>query len=239
MNTIILSVFKTLLQKSRESETNQLILSTLKEITAWGGGGRRHHYSEHNENRKQENEQLLADPVKYWTSQIKEDVDEDDVDETDETETEEDDNDEVKEKETKRQIAPENMQEGLKKVATTHRSPIQREDAIKRLPDDFLIEQVKIPKQHTRVRLLAVKLLSRSKSKSIDTFAQDDSLPEELKEAAIEGTQDKKILIKAVQEGYINALRKLDLKDILEFPKETVENAFKGSSWWGRGINWK
>jgi hypothetical protein len=237
MDTIILSVFKTLLQKSRESETNQLILSTLKEITAWGGGGRRHHYSEHNENRKKETEQLLADPVKYWTSKIKNDEDVTD-DEVDDAEDEGTDDEDVEEKETKRQIAPENMQEGLKKVATTHRSPIQREDAIKRLPDDFLIEQVKNPKQHTRVRLLAIEILIKAKSKSIDTFAQDDSLPTELKEAAIEGTQDKKILLKAAQDGYVKALYKLDLKDILKFPKETVEDAFKGGSW-NRNINWK
>ena len=226
---IVLNVLKTLLQQDEETkkskETTNLITGVLKTILGWGGRSYRS-YRYHSNNYGNPYAKII-DPIGYWDTRFKETKKED---EEMEEYKKEDIKDEDASEDNKRSIAPKEMQESLQKVATTHRSPIEREQALKRLDEPFLIEQVKNPKQHVRVKEYALRLLVDDKSKAIDDFAQDTSLSEDLRTKALQNTTNKKILKQAVKEGNTDVLFKLDLKDILDLPKEVVLKALTKDS---------
>lgn len=195
---------------SRNS-TNDVLLSTLRELVSFNVVG---YYGE-----GKKNDETYYN---YFTRELNERKVEDEKDEEDE------ENIAAKE----RKIAPEEMQEQLKKVVLKSRSPIEREHAITRLDDNFLVEQIKNPKQMMRIRLYA---LDYAPTEVIDDIAKTCE-EEEIRKKAIEKCHNKDIILKYIKDtGYYQQLWKLDPKTILDnFPENFKFDMLEGRNWRSR-----
>jgi len=197
---------------SRNS-ANDVLLSTLRELVSFNVVG---YYGEG----KKDDETYYN----YFTRELNERKVEED-------EEKEEENIAAKE----RKIAPKEMQEQLKKVVLKSRSPIEREHAITRLDDNFLVEQIKNPKQMMRIRLYA---LDYAPKEVIDDIAKTCE-EEEIRKKAIEKCHNKDIILKYIKDtGYYQQLWKLDPKTILDnFPENFEFDMLKGRDWRGRSQN--
>ena len=192
------------LEKVINRDVQNIIVSTLKSLVF----GYRYY-----DNRKKENETYLD----YWNREIKKD-DDDNIEDGEDTGGEE--------KKESRKIAPKDMQEQLKNIVLKSRSPIERERAIIKTDDAFLVEQIKNPKQMQRVRLYA---LNYAPPEAIDDIVKnmDDPI---INVEAIKKCKNKDIILKYTKDtGNYSELWKLDAKTILDnFPPNFKFEMLKG-----------
>ena len=190
------------LKKVINRDVSSVVLAALKELVLgyW--------YSE----RKDENESYLD----YWTRVLKS------SDEENVGEDVEDDNEYVETKVAKkeRKIAPKDMQESLRNIVLKSRSPIERERAIDKVDDDFLVEQIKNPKQMQRVRLHALQF---APPESIDDIVANSDDPV-IKSKAIDLCKNKDLILKYVKDTDDSSqLWKLDVRTVIDnFPHNFI-----------------
>ena len=211
------------LKKVISRDVSSVVLAALKELVlGYGGWG---------DERKDENESYLD----YWTRILKYSDDEENV-----GEDVEDKYVETKVAKKERKIAPKDMQESLKNIVLKSRSPIERERAIEKVEDAFLVEQIKNPKQMQRVRLHALQF---APPESIDDIVANSDDPV-IKSKAIDLCNNKDLILKYVKDtDDYSQLWKLDVRTVIDnFPHnfkagDVCTNSYRGHNDFYRFMN--